>query len=179
MISCRSEKIRFFQSPTFKLGEASHVLGSKLPGPGVPVPLLHHATHKKIITTEKVNWTCTKLNVGHSLFKPSKPYQISENHSELLSLEFWQPAIRRCFNKDNDFKDARKRSLLNCVPCVLKTCSRAYEPCVLTCLRANVPCVLTCSRANMACVLTCLHANVAYVLTCSRANVPTRWHVST
>ena len=35
-------------------------------------------------------------------------------------------------------------SLLNCVPCVPKTCSRANVPCVLTCPRANVFCVLTC-----------------------------------
>ena len=35
-------------------------------------------------------------------------------------------------------------SLLNCVPCVPKTCSRANVPCVLTCPCANVFCVLTC-----------------------------------
>ena len=51
-------------------------------------------------------------------------------------------------------------SLLNCVPCVLKTCSRA-----------NVPYVLTCSRAKVPCELTCSHANVLFVLMCSRANV--------
>ena len=40
-------------------------------------------------------------------------------------------------------------SLLNCVPRVLKTCSRSNVPCVLTYqsvlrgLRANVPCALT------------------------------------
>ena len=51
-------------------------------------------------------------------------------------------------------------SLLNCVPRVLKKCSRA-----------NVPCLLTCSRANMSCVLTCSRPNVPYVLTCSRPNV--------
>ena len=51
-----------------------------------------------------------------------------------------------------------KRSLLNCVPCVLKTCSRANVPYVLTCSRANVPCVLTCSRALRAYVLVCKRA---------------------
>ena len=61
------------------------------------------------------------------------------------------------------------KSLLNCVPCVLKTCSRANVSCVLTCSRANVPCVLTCSRANVPCVLTCTRANVPYVLTCQCA----------
>ena len=38
-------------------------------------------------------------------------------------------------------------SLLNCVPCVLKTCSRANVPCVLTCQRALHAYVLTCKRA--------------------------------
>ena len=63
-------------------------------------------------------------------------------------------------------------SLLNCVPCVLKTCSRANVPCVLTCSRGNVPCVLTCSRANIPCVLTCSRASVPCVLTYSLAYVP-------
>ena len=75
------------------------------------------------------------------------------------------------------------KSLLNCVPCVLKTCSRADVPCVLTCSAVNVPCVLRFSRAdvpsvlkwsraNVPCVLTCSHANVPCVLRCSRADVP-------
>ena len=63
-------------------------------------------------------------------------------------------------------------SLLNCVPCVLKTCSRANVPCVVTCSRGNVPCVLTCSRANIPCVLTCSRASVPCVLTYSLAYVP-------
>ena len=74
-------------------------------------------------------------------------------------------------------------SLLNCLPYVLKTCSRTSGPCLLTCSRANVPCVLTCSRdnvhcmfqrlrANMSCVLTCSTVNVSFILTCSGANVP-------
>ena len=49
-------------------------------------------------------------------------------------------------------------SLLNCVPCVLETCSHA-----------NVSCVLTCQRALRAHVLTCQRALRAYVLTCHRA----------
>ena len=74
-------------------------------------------------------------------------------------------------------------SLLNCVPCVLKTCSRANVPYVLTCQRAlrayMVTCqralrtyVVTClrpSRAYMVKCLACLRANVSCVLTCSRA----------
>ena len=61
-------------------------------------------------------------------------------------------------------------SLLNCVPCVLKTCSRANVPCMLTCSRANALCVLMCSRANVPCVLTCQCALGAYVPTCQRAS---------
>ena len=96
-----------------------------------------------------------------------------------------------------------KMSLLNCVPCVLKTCSRTNVPCVLTCLRSNVssvlmcqrvlrvhvpckltnshasvPCVLLWSRANLSCVLTLSRVNVASVLTCQRAlraHVPVRF----
>ena len=70
---------------------------------------------------------------------------------------------------------SRSWSLLNCVPCVLKTCSRANVPCVLTCSRTNMPCVLTClacSHANVPCVLTCSCVNLSCLLTCSRANVP-------
>ena len=63
------------------------------------------------------------------------------------------------------------QSLLNCVPCVLKTCSRTKAPYILTCLRANMSCVFTCPRVNVSCVLTCPRANVPCVLTCSRANV--------
>ena len=64
-------------------------------------------------------------------------------------------------------------SLLNCVPCVIKTCSRTNVPsvlmcnfpCVLMCSRASVPCVLTCSRTNVLCVLTCSLVSMHYVLT--------------
>ena len=63
-------------------------------------------------------------------------------------------------------------SLLNCVPCVVKTCLRANVPYVLTCSRAYLLCVLTCSRANVPCVLTSSLANVPCVLTCSRSNTP-------
>ena len=57
-------------------------------------------------------------------------------------------------------QNASTSSLLNCVPFVLKTCSRANVPCVLTCSRANVLFVVTCSRANVPCVLTCRHASI-------------------
>ena len=75
-------------------------------------------------------------------------------------------------------------SLLNRVPCMLKTCSRVNVSYVLTCLRFDMPCVLRCSYANVPCVLMCSCANqrvlrircsqtnVSCVLTCSRANVP-------
>ena len=66
-------------------------------------------------------------------------------------------------------------SLLNCVPRVLKTCSRALRAYILkclACLRATLPCMLTCSYANVPCVLTCSPANVLCLLTSSRANVP-------
>ena len=54
-------------------------------------------------------------------------------------------------------------SLLNCMPRVLKTCSRAKVSCMLTCSRASVSCVYTCSRAIVPCVLTCSRTNVSYV----------------
>ena len=62
-----------------------------------------------------------------------------------------------------------KMSLLNCVPCVLKTCSRTNVPCVLTYQRvfcAHVPACLACSRALQAYVLTCQRALRASVITC-------------
>ena len=59
------------------------------------------------------------------------------------------------------------RSLLNCVPSILKTSSRALRAKnVLRCLRALRACVLMCLRAY---VLTYQHALCAYVLTCQRA----------
>ena len=75
-----------------------------------------------------------------------------------------------------------KLSLLNCVPSVLKTCSRAKVPyvltrshtnvsCMLTRSSTNVSCLLTCSRANVHCVLTYSCNNVLCVLRCSRVNV--------
>ena len=77
-----------------------------------------------------------------------------------------------------------KGSLLNCMPCVLKTCSRANVPCVLTCsralpayvpvypvcLRAHVPTCFACLRANVLCALMRSRAIVPCVLTCQRAN---------
>ena len=77
-------------------------------------------------------------------------------------------------------------SLLNCVPCVLKTCSRANMTCVLTCqrtlraymlmcqrvsraLRAYVPKCTECLRAKyvkMTCALFYSCVNVACEVTC-------------
>ena len=48
----------------------------------------------------------------------------------------------------------QSRSLLNCMPCVLKTCS------------CGMPCVLICSNVNVLCVLTCAH--VPTCLACLR-----------
>ena len=87
------------------------------------------------------------------------------------------------------------KSLLNCVPCVLKkrcvvltclACLRAPVPTcfawlhanVLTCFactRAHMPICLEClrsSRVNMPCVLMYSRAIVACDLTCSHANMP-------
>ena len=60
----------------------------------------------------------------------------------------------------------RQKSLLNCVPCVLKTCPRANVPCVLTCSRALRTYVLTCQRGLRAHVTTCLARLLAHVTTC-------------
>ena len=75
------------------------------------------------------------------------------------------------------------RSLVNCVPCVLKTFWRANVSCVLACLScvrahvskrhvcacAHVPTCLACWRAFRAYVLTSQSAMCAHVLTCQRA----------
>ena len=58
--------------------------------------------------------------------------------------------------------------LLNCLPCVLKTFSRANVLCMLTFLCANLPCVLMCSLANVPCAL---RAHVPSVLMCQRASL--------
>ena len=65
-----------------------------------------------------------------------------------------------------------KRSLLNCVPYVLKTCSRANAPCMLSCSRGSMPCMLIYSHGNVSCFLTCSCANVSSLLTCSCLNMP-------
>ena len=62
-------------------------------------------------------------------------------------------------------------SLLNCVPCVLKTCSHADVLCVLMCSHASAPYTRTCSLANVPCALAWSLSNVPCVLTCSRGNV--------
>ena len=99
-----------------------------------------------------------------------------------LYLNFFKLILVKWLKSENKEKF---QSLLNCVPCLLKTCSRANVPCVstclacvranvrtcLACLRAHLPTCLACTRANMACVLTCSRANVPCLLTCSRVNV--------
>ena len=85
----------------------------------------------------------------------------------------WKPYIR----------NVRVTNLLNCVPCVLKTCSRVNVPCVLTCYRVNVPCVLTahvptffaCLRANVSCVCLCAHVPMCFVCSCPHVST---WLVS-
>ena len=72
------------------------------------------------------------------------------------------------------------RSLQNCVPCVLKTCSRANVSCVLTwslatcraCLRTHVPTYLACSRAIQPTCSACLYAHASTYLARLRAHVP-------
>ena len=110
-----------------------------------------------------------------------------------VSLALWRIERSAFYNNIQAFSIISILSLPNCVPCVLKTCSRAnfsyvfmssranvtciltcsraYVPCMLTCSRANVPCVFRCSRANLPCVLTWPHANVPCVSTCSSVNV--------
>ena len=86
---------------------------------------------------------------------------------------FWGPSPDDCFCLEIWSQyHYNKKSLLNCVPCVLKVYSRANMPYVLMWSRVKMPCVLTCSRAYMLCMLTCSCANVPCVLTCSCANVP-------
>ena len=69
-------------------------------------------------------------------------------------------------------------SPLNCVPCVLKTCSRTNVSCVLICKRALRVYVLSCKRVFCAHVPTCLACLRAHVLTCheslysSHVNIP-------
>ena len=77
-------------------------------------------------------------------------------------------------------------SLLNCVPCVLKACSRPNVLCVLMCLAclgAHVPTCLASLRALVPTCLACLRANMPTCLVRLRAHVPTwfaclRAHVS-
>ena len=72
------------------------------------------------------------------------------------------------------------RSLQNCVPCVLKTRSRANVSCVLTwslatcraCLRTHVPTYLACLRAIQPTYSACLYAHASTYLARLRAHVP-------
>ena len=77
------------------------------------------------------------------------------------------------------FSSRGRKSLLNCICCMLKMDSCGTLFCLLACSRVNVPWVLTCSRTSASCVLTYLRALPAYrstcsvcVLTCSSSNVP-------
>ena len=63
------------------------------------------------------------------------------------------------------------RQELNCVPCVLKTCSGANVPYMLTCSRTSVYFVLTCAHGNMSCVLTCSRPSLPCLFTSSRPNM--------
>ena len=75
------------------------------------------------------------------------------------------------------FSSRGRKSLLNCMCCMLKMYSCGTLFCLLACSRVNVPWVLTCSRTSASCVLTYLRALPAYRSTCSvclRAQVPTR-----
>ena len=92
----------------------------------------------------------------------------------LLLMSIKKPNLGILFN--TKFKATIKKNLigietilLNCLPCVIKTCSCANLPCVLSCSRANVPCVFTYSRANVSCILMCQRALRAYVHTSQRA----------
>ena len=67
------------------------------------------------------------------------------------------------------FKTTDPICLLNCVPCVLKTCSRAkclrgHVPTCLACWRVHVPTCLACLSAQ---VPTCLASLLATCLVCS------------
>ena len=55
-------------------------------------------------------------------------------------------------------------NLLNCVPCVLKTCSRVNVPCALTCQRALRAYVFTCQRASFDATIFSFAAIVAEVV---------------
>ena len=63
----------------------------------------------------------------------------------IISLHYFSCSVFDWYrrNKINEIQ-----SLLNCVPCLLNTCSRINVYCALTCSRTNMPCVLyvpTCS----------------------------------
>ena len=76
------------------------------------------------------------------------------------------------------YRNFLRLSLLNCVPCALKTCSRVN---CLACLRAHVTTCLACLRAQVrmylrAHVLTCLaclSVHLSTCLACLRTQLPT------
>ena len=90
-------------------------------------------------------------------------------HQILMGLSSIQNSFR--ITRPTILSDIKHKhtSLLNCVPCVLKTCSRANVLYVVTCSRALRGYVLTCQRALRAYVQTCQRALRGYVLTCQRA----------
>ena len=97
---------------------------------------------------------------------------LSPGRWQTTSCWIWCKTLNLIFSKTNFGSTGvyvLSSSLLNCVLCVLKTCSRANVPYVLTCWCANVPCGLTFSRGNVRCVLTCQRVLHAYVLTWQRA----------
>ena len=55
-------------------------------------------------------------------------------------------------------------SLLNCVPCVLKTCQRALRAYVLTCQRAFCAYVPTCQRASFEATIFSFASIVAEIV---------------
>ena len=78
---------------------------------------------------------------------------------------------KRYFLNQNNVYQCLHPSLLNCEPCVLKTCSCFNVSCVLTCSCVNVPCVLVCQRALRAHMPTCLPCLRPKCLACSRAHM--------
>ena len=148
------------------------------------IPLTKHRL-STIDIPENVYKNCNYLTT----FKISSNYKISISPNEtdfaisttspiLLCKAFFNKILRQAFKVIKSLSHLKLRStksfsyvitnfrffkglsLLNCVPCVLKTCPRAKVPCVLTPSSANVPCVLTSSQP------TCLACSRAYVFTC-------------
>ena len=110
----------------------------------------------------------SRIRCSYFLLPPFSILAVPKNCQKAICLfRFW------CLFFQIFFVNQIFLSLLNCVPCVLKTCSpalRAHLPTCLVCLRVHVPTYL---RAQVPCVLKCSRANTLCVLTCSLAHVPT------